>query len=563
MATEILMPQLKRDAQRGTVRKWRKKVGDQIREGEPLFSASVDKLAVEVNSAYSGTLLRILVAEGQSAACGQPVAILGAAGEELPDLFPEAEAAGAQTQDEAPVHVAVIGGGPGGYVAAIGAARRGARVTLIERDKLGGTCLNVGCIPTKTILYSAGLYARMRTAGDLGIQAEGLSVDWGVLQARKEHVSDRLREGVAALMAHHQVEVLTGEAGFTGPGALRVRRPDGAEETLTPDRVIIASGSAPVIPDIPGIQENSSCIDSTGALSLPEIPKSMAVIGGGVIGVELAWAYARLGTEVTVLEMLPKILPMMDGELTQLAQARMEACGVRFLLGCRVLAVEPGPAGARVRAVDKDGGPVSLEAEKVLVAVGRRPETAGLGLKAAGVETERGRILVDKKMQTSAPGVYAIGDCVGQVMLAHTASAMGETAAENATGGRAVYRGEVCPSCVYIDPELAGVGLSEEQATEAGVPYKVGRCPMAANGRALIEGDEGLVKVIAHKTSGKLLGVHILAPRATDLIAEAALAIRLGATARQLTETIHAHPTLAEAVREAALAADGNAIHTI
>jgi dihydrolipoamide dehydrogenase len=288
----------------------------------------------------------------------------------------------------------------------------------------------------------------------------------------------------------------------------------------------------------------------------------MVVIGGGVIGVELAWAYSRFGTKVTILEMLPKLLPMMDAELTQIVRERMEKAGIRIRLDTKVLSVEPCGTGTRVRAKLPGGEEAYFDGDKVLIAVGRRPDIASLNLEAAGVAVENGKIVVDKKMRTNVPDVYAIGDCTGQIMLAHTASAMGETAAHNATGGRSVYRDDVCPSCVYVDPEFAGVGLTEEQAGEKGISFKVGKFPMLANGKALIDGcSEGLVKVIAEKSTGKVIGVHILAPRATDLIAEAALAVRMGVSVTQLADTIHAHPTISESLREAALASDGRAIH--
>ena len=458
--------------------------------------------------------------------------------------------------------VLVIGGGPGGYVAAIRAAQLGAGVTLIEKNKLGGTCLNVGCIPTKAILHSAELYEAIQKGARIGISAEGVSVDWPQVIAHKDAVSAQLSTGVSGLMKRNKIRVIEGEARFTAPKALKITKKDDSAEHLSADKIIIASGSAPALPPIPGVRENPNCIDSTGALSLPAVPKSMVVIGGGVIGIELASAYSRFGTKVTVVEMLPRLLPMMDGELTMTVQKQLAASGVEFCLEAQALAVEPSPVGARVR-VRTGGRALYFEAEKVLVAVGRRADTAALNLEAAGIANDRGRITVNDRMETNVPGVYAVGDCVGRVMLAHTASAMGEVAAENALGKSAVYEQKTNPSCVYVSPEFAGVGLTEEQAQAAGIDYRVGKFPLAANGKSVIEGcADGVVKVLADKKYGEILGVHILGPRATDLIAEAALALRLEATVDELIGTIHAHPTVAEAVREAALAVGKRAIHS-
>ena len=559
MANLILMPELSPDVKKYTIFEWHKQENSPVHAGEIIFTAVVGKANIEVECEHDGTLLKIIASSGKKATAGQPVAIIGEAGEELPDL--SAYETDDSAHDDA-VTVAVVGGGPGGYVAAIAAAQRGASVTLIEKDKLGGTCLNDGCIPAKSLLHSAEVFALIKTAGKYGIMCGAPTIDWNTVQARKNAVLKQLRDGINGLMLQNDIKILHGEASFSRPKELTVLLSDGQRLSLTPDRIIIASGSTPVMPPIPGLRDNSYCIDSTAALSLPEIPKRMAVIGGGVIGIELAFAYARFGTEVTVLELLPKLLPMMDEELTELIRRNMEKAGICFHLKTKVVAVHSKENGVQVEAVLPDGSTVMIDADKALVAVGRRPLTEGLDLAAAGIETERGRIIVNKRMCTNVPDVYAIGDCTGQIMLAHTASAMGETAAINAAGGRAVYRDDVCPACVYVQPEFAGVGLTEQQAGEKGISYKVGRFPMAANGKALLSGDtDGVVKIIAEKSSDVIIGVHIVAPGATDIIAEAALAIRMGATTGQFADTIHAHPTVSESLREAALAVDGHAIH--
>ena len=460
--------------------------------------------------------------------------------------------------------ILVVGGGPGGYVAALRAAQLGAKVTVIEKDKLGGTCLNVGCIPTKCLLRSAELLEDLRSQGaELGVKVAGAEVDFPQVMAHKNAVSKKLTGGIATLLKGAGVVRVEGEAHFTAPKTLEVTRPDGTRETLTADAVIVATGSVNAVPPIPGLAENPNCIDSTGALSLERLPESMVVVGGGVIGLELACAYAAFGTKITVVEALDHILPMLDGEVTRLAQTQLRRLGIDLRLQCPVQSVEASDVGARVVCRDKKGETVVFEAEKVLVAVGRKANTAALDLEAGGIAHDRGRIIVNDRMETSVPGVYAIGDCVlGRAQLAHTASAMGEVAAENICGLQAVYDESTNPTCVYILPEVAAVGLTEEAAKERGMDYQVGKFPLAANGKALIlNGGKGLVKIVAEAATGRVLGMHILGPRASDLIAEGALALRLGGTVEDLISTIHSHPTVSEAVREAALNVEKRALH--
>lgn len=461
--------------------------------------------------------------------------------------------------------VAVVGGGPGGYVAAIRAAQLGAEVTLIEKGRLGGTCLNVGCIPTKCLLHSAELLEELRERGGaMGIKAKEIELDFRQAMAHKDSITRQLSSGIAGLLSMNKVTTIPGTAAFTAPGKLEVTRPDGGRAAVAADGVILAVGSVNAQAPIPGLKENVSCIDSTEALRLERPPKSMVIIGGGVIGLELACAYAAFGTEITVLEALEGMLPMLDSDLTKIGAAHMERMGVEFHLECPVERVEPCAGGARVVCRQKNGKTAAFEAEKVLAAIGRGPNTERLNLEAGGVRHEQGRIIVNERMETSVPGVYAVGDCVlGHAQLAHAASAMGETAAENICGLNAVYEGKTCPNCVYIMPEAASVGLTEKQARAAGMEYKVGRFPLSANGKALIlNGGEGMVKVLLGKKYGELLGMQIIGPRASDLIAEGALAIGMEATSDEILAAIHSHPTVTEAVREAVLQAEGRAIHT-
>lgn len=460
--------------------------------------------------------------------------------------------------------ILVIGGGPGGYVAAIRAAQLGAEVTLVEKRHLGGTCLNIGCIPTKCLLHSAELLTEMKGRGAaLGILADNVRPDFSQIMANRFSVSKKLTGGIASLLKGNGVARVEGEAALTAPDTVCVTHDDGTRETLTADKIILATGSMNTTPPIPGLKENANCIDSTGALSLETLPASMVVIGAGVIGLELACAYAAFGTAVTVVEALDHVLPMLDRDITAVGLKRMKKLGIKLHTECPVQSVEEAPVGAKVICRDKAGQEVVFEAEKVLVAVGRRANTASLALEAVGIAHDRGAILVNDRMETNVPGIYAIGDCVkGYAQLAHTASAMGETAAENAMGFETHYDQSTCPTCVYIMPEAAAVGLTEAACAERGIDCLCGKFPMAANGKALIlNGGEGMVKILAEKSSHKVLGMHIIGPRATDLIAEGALAIRTGATVDDLIATIHSHPTVTEAVREAALSAEKRAIH--
>ena len=570
MAFEIKMPQLGLTMEEGTVAKWLKQEGDSVKKGDVLLEITTDKLTSEIESEADGVLLKIVAEEGEDVPVKGLLGYIGEAGEQIAQASAPAAApaptsapvpAPAEAKKAGDTSVVVVGGGPGGYVAAIRAAQLGGKVTLIEKNKLGGTCLNVGCIPTKVLLHAAEALTEAKHMDNLGIQVSVNGIDWKAVQSRKEAVTNQLVSGVTGLMKANKIRVIEGTASFASKTALEVVKKDGTKENVPFDKVILATGSVPAVPPIPGVKENAACVDSTGALAFDHVPETLLVIGGGVIGMELATAYSRFGAKVTVVEAMPKLLPMMDGELTAMLRKKMEASGVTILTEAKVQSVEAAPVGAKVQ-VEVGGKVESFEAEKVLVAVGRRTDTEALGLDKVGIAHDRGRITVNDKMETNVPNIYAIGDCLGKVMLAHVASAQGEVAAENVLGETAVYDGKTNPSCVYTDPEFAGVGLTEEKAKEEGIPYQVGKFLLMANGKALImNGGEGMIKFIIGKEYGEVLGVHILGPRATDLIGECALAIGMEATVDEIYATIHAHPTVTEAVREAALAATKRAIH--
>ncbi|KRU24560.1 putative dihydrolipoamide dehydrogenase AcoL [Clostridium sporogenes] len=457
----------------------------------------------------------------------------------------------------------VIGGGPGGYVAAIRGAQLGAEVTLIEKEKLGGTCLNIGCIPTKVLLHSSELLNEIKEARTLGIEVNNeVKINWTQLQNRKNTVVNTLVSGVSSLLEHNKVKVINGTAAFEGKSSIKVTKDQGECENIQFDNVIISSGSVPFIPPIEG-RELEGVIDSTGALSLDSIPKSMVIIGGGVIGIEFANIFNSLGCKVTVIEMLPYILPPVDREISEILKEKLKKDGIDIYNNCKVTKIENNNENLNV-SFEEDNDKLNIEAQKVLIAVGRRANISNLNLESTGVYIEKGCIWVNDNMETNIKGIYAIGDCTGKNMLAHVASDQGIIAVENIMGENKKMDYKTVPACVYTKPELASVGLTEEQAKQKGVDYKVGKFPLIYNGKSLIMNDtEGFIKIIVDKKYEEILGVHILGPRATDLITEAALALRLEATLEEIITTVHAHPTIGEAMKEAALAVNKEAIHMV
>src|SRR5438034_4971506 len=450
--------------------------------------------------------------------------------------------------------VVVIGGGPGGYVAALRAAQLGASTAIVEKDRMGGTCLVRGCIPTKALLQSTEIYSLAKAGEAFGLVTGNVGFDWPTAQKRKTQVVDQLGKGVEGLLKAGGVTSLRGAARLAGKGLVAI---DG--ESITAKDIVIATGSA--ISRIP-LKGAELTIDSDRILELRDVPARLAVIGGGVVGMEFAAMFAALGTKVTVLEMLPQVLPMVDADLVTAYAKHLAGLGGVIQTNAKVTEVVKSKGGLQVQfSAGGEGG--AVDADQVLLAVGRSPYTEGLGADEAGVKLERGRVVVDPHLRTTADHVWAIGDVIGGIMLAHVASYEGVCAIENIAGhSNRVPDYHAAPNCVYTDPEIAHVGLGEKEAKDKGLEVRVGRFPFAASGRALTLGQsEGFAKVIADAGSGRLLGAHIIGPRATDLIAEATLAIQNGLTLEQLDLTIHAHPTLPESLMEAALAAQGRAIH--
>ena len=459
------------------------------------------------------------------------------------------------------VDVTIIGTGPGGYVAAVRAAQLGLKVAVVEREELGGICLNRGCIPTKAMLRSAEVLTTMRHSADYGVLADNVTVDFEKVVQRREKVVKQLTTGVGSLMRSYGVEVMRGTGQLVERGKVRVT--GDADTTINTKNVIVATGSSPAKLPIPGA-DGPGVIDSDGALALREVPKSMLIIGGGAVGSEWACVFSAFGTKVTLVEMLPTLLPLEDEDMGRMLGRSLQRQGVTVHTEAKLEEITQGDDGLTVGVLTlKDGKQERVAAEKVLVGVGRRPNTSNLGLETLGVKTDRrGFIEVDDYLRTSAGNVYAIGDVTGKQLLAHLASHQGVAAAEAIAGTGHPMDYKAVPACTYTHPEVASVGLSEKKAREAGYDVKIGTFPFAANGRALTYGEsEGMVKVVADAKYGELLGMHIIGPNASELTPEATLGIRLEATLEDIIGTIHAHPTLAEAIGEAAWAASGGALN--
>ncbi|TCP62220.1 dihydrolipoamide dehydrogenase [Rhodovulum bhavnagarense] len=457
--------------------------------------------------------------------------------------------------------VIIIGSGPGGYVCAIRCAQLGLKTACVEgRDTLGGTCLNVGCIPSKALLHASHqLHEAEHNFAKMGLKGKSPSVDWAQMQSYKDEVIGQNTKGIEFLFKKNKVDWIKGWARIPEPGAVEV-----GEETHTAKHIIIASGSAPAT--IPGVEiDENTVVSSTGALSLPKVPRKLAVIGAGVIGLELGSVYARLGAEVTVLEYLDQITPGMDTEVARSFRALLKKQGLDIITGAAVQGTEALKTKAKVAyTLRKDDSEHQLDADVVLVATGRKPFTDGLGLDGLGVEmTQRGQIATDARYKTSVDGIYAIGDVIEGPMLAHKAEDEGMALAEILAGQAGHVNYGVIPGVIYTHPEVASVGKTEDSLKEAGRAYKVGKFSFMGNGRAKANfAADGFVKILADAETDRILGAHIIGPAAGELIHEICVAMEFGAAAEDLARTCHAHPTYSEAVREAALACGDGPIHS-
>ncbi len=458
----------------------------------------------------------------------------------------------------------VIGGGPGGYVAAIRLGQLGVKTLVVEKESMGGVCLNWGCIPSKALIAAANTATRIKEAGTMGIEVAGVTVDVSKMQAWKDGIVKKLIGGVKTLVTGNGSEIAMGTAVLTGPRSVEITAKDGSKSTVTASKGIIVATGTQVI-QIPGFAlDGKTIVTAREAVSFQESPKHLVIIGGGVIGLELGTVYAKLGSKVTVVELTDSLLPGVDADLVKVVEKHLKKLGVAIHTGTKALGAELDGANAKVR-VEKAGNVETLEADKVLVAVGFKPNTAGLGLESAGVKLDaRGHILVDEQLRSSVPTVFAIGDVKGGPYLAHKASKEGEIAAEVIAGHKAALDLRAMPAAIFTHPEIATVGLSETAAKAQGREIKIGKFPFAALGRAMaVNETDGFFKVVVDAKDHQVLGVGVVGPEASDLISEAALALEMGAFAEDVGLTVHPHPTLGEGMMEAFKAALGEAVHMI
>lgn len=462
-----------------------------------------------------------------------------------------------------PQKIAIVGAGPAGYVGAIRAAQLGAEVILIEKGEVGGVCLNVGCIPTKVLTSAAHTLTQFKRLEQFGIKSEAPFLDLPQLMRKKEQTVKRFVTGVKHLLKSNRITTISGTAKLLDKKTIELTQKDGKKEKMGADKIVICTGSVPVVPDIPGI-ESEGIMGSTEALDIQSLPEKLLIIGAGAIGCEFASIYHAFGSEVIVVEMLSQILPAEDEEITKNLRRLWERKGIQIHTDLKVTKIADSKNGKKKVTVSASEGEKEFEVDKILVSVGRKAHTSGLGIEEIGVKTKKGNILVDERMRTNIENIYAAGDCIGGWLYAHVASMEAEIAVENALGENKKMDYTAIPGCIFTHPEVGSVGLTEKQAKDKGINVKIGRFPFIASGRALCENEtDGMVKIIAEEESRKIIGAHILGNRATDLITELTLAMKIGATIEDIIDTIHPHPTLSEAIREAGLKLQNRPIHIL
>ncbi len=572
MSVEIRVPALGESVTSATVSRWLKQPGDTVAADEAVVELETDKVTAEINAPASGTLGPILAAEGAEVELGALLGTIEASGAAAPTKpaatpkttpapavvpVPVAAPAPATADD---FDVIVIGSGPGGYVFAIRAAQLGLKTACVEkRETLGGTCLNIGCIPSKALLQSSeNFHAAQSEFKKHGVLIDSVKLDLARMQARKDEVVSANVKGVEFLFKKNKITWLKGAGRIAGPGQVSV---DG--KTYSTKHIVIATGSESI--PLPGVTvDEKRIVTSTGALELDTVPKQLVVIGGGYIGLELGSVWQRLGAQVTVVEFLDHLVPTMDREVGKAFERILAKQGLKFRLSTKVIAAAATETGVTLTVEKAAGGaPETLQADVVLVAIGRRPFTEGVGIAEAGVQLDaRGFVQTTDHFATNVPGIYAIGDVTKGPLLAHKAEEEGVALAELLAGQAGHVNYGVIPGVVYTWPEVASIGATEEQLKQAGTEYNVGKFPFTANARARAMGDtDGFVKILADKRTDKILGAHIIGPDAGTLIAELSTAMEFGASAEDVARTCHAHPSLNEAVKEAALAVEGRALH--
>ena len=563
MAFEIIMPKAGIDMTEGQIVKWLKNEGDAVTEGEIILEIMTDKTSMEIEAEASGILLKIVHPDGDTVPIAEVIGYIGSENESVDTLMPEViEDTGEKESDddrkmirlEDNYQVVVIGGGPAGYVAAIRAAQLGARVAIVEKGTFGGTCLNVGCIPTKTYLKNAEIIEHIHAAASRGIIIDSsmIRVDMEKVQEYKNGVVKKLTSGVVALLKSNGVDI------YQGLGKINKNKDVVVNDSqiIKADKIILAGGSKASRINIPGI-ESDKVLTSDDLLAIKEVPETLAVIGGGVIGTEMGQSFAGLGSKVIIIEMMDRIVPTLDQEVSAELNRIIQKKGVKVITNARIAEIVDKGDKLEIRIDGKE----SVIADKALISIGRVPDLDGVG--EVKLETERGKIKVNAFMETSVPGIYAPGDVNGIKMLAHVAFRMGEVAAENAVkGNHREVKLLSAPSVVYTSPEVAQVGLTEKQAREKYEDIRIGRFSFAANGRALASGDAvGFVKVIADSRYGEVLGVHIIGPSAAEIITQASLIMEMEITVDEVVNTIYGHPTYSEALAEAFADVLGEAIH--
>ena len=578
MATEIIMPKAGIDMTEGQIIKWNKKEGDKVETGEILLEIMTDKTSMELEAEDSGYLIKIIKGDGETVPVTEVIGYIGAEGEVAPEgiskdtvetsenvsdkkemepikerEIEERNAAVKSEKGEDEFDVVVIGGGPAGYVAAIRAAQVGGKVAVVEKSELGGTCLNRGCIPTKTFLKNAEIIEGIEMSSKRGIilENEKFTVDMPKVVSLKNEIVKTLTNGVQGLLKSNSIKIFKGVGKINKDKDVVIN----GEKVLRTNKIILAGGSKVGSVNIPGI-ESKRVLTSDDILDLKELPKSLAVIGGGVVGVELGQAYLSFGSEVTVIEMMDRIVPGVDREASETLRKALEKKGMKILTSSKIKEIIDEGDKLRIKLEDKE----DVVAEKALLSIGRVPDLEAVG--ELDLEMERGKIKVDKYMETSVEGVYAPGDMNGIKMLAHAAFRMGEVAAENAIlGNHREIKLETTPSAIYTIPEVGMVGLTEEEAKEK-YDINIGKFAFVGNGRALASGDTtGFVKVIADKKYGEILGVHIVGQSAAEIINEASSLMAMEITVDEVIKTIHGHPTFSEALFEACADVLGEAIH--
>lgn len=570
MAIEIKVPALGESVTSATIGKWLKQPGDTVAIDEPVVELETDKVSVEVPSPAAGVLEAHTVNEGDEVEVGAVLATIGsgngaaaapkAAKAAEPKKAEPAPAPAAAPASETDYDIVVIGAGPGGYICAIRAAQLGFKVACVEkRATLGGTCLNVGCIPSKALLHSSENFAAAsHDFAAHGVIIDSVKLDLDKMQKRKAGIVESNVKGIEFLFKKNGITWLKGTGKVEGTGRITV---DG--KPVTAKHIVIASGSDSA--GLKGVEvDEKTIVSSTGALELSSVPKRLIVIGGGVIGLELGSVWHRLGAEVTVIEYLDRLVPGTDNEVEAAFRKILVKQGMKFKLGHKVTGAEKTKSGVKLSVEPAKGGDTeTLEADVVLLSIGRTAASKNMGLEESGVKLDnRGRIEVDDHFATNVPGIYAIGDVIRGPMLAHKAEEEGVVLAEMLAGQSGHVNYDAIPGVVYTWPEVATVGFTEEQLKEKGVAYNVGKFPFMANGRARALGmTDGFAKVIADKTTDRVLGVHIIGPNAGDLIAECVMAIEFGASSEDIGRVCHAHPTLSEVVKEAALATNGSALN--